>query len=403
MGEGMKKTALACVAVSILLAGIGGCYYIPTGYNGTARASITAKDVPANIATIALIVTGPGMLPIQATYPPTVESIDLDVLAGLERTFTLLLTTPSATLKAEETVDLKAGEMREILFTPKLGGTDIVIPDAQNSRIVQISDMTGAGWIEKGWADLAPTSGSSAFEPWDVDFDDQGRIYIANMGGDSPVGGVIRIDDITHVSETGYLNVESATGMNCLAIDRMNGYVYYTQGYGYLYRKNINSPTIETDLAEEFYFNDDMPNFGTTGIAVDGQGYVYITNNMTSSVVKYDPALPAGSRIIKSGSVGSPWDVTVKDGMVLVSDLGTNSIAIFDLDLNPIGTYTGPIADPFVGTRRFIGALGMPDIYVTDEAGTDRLIYMKDILGTGWTTYGSTGNGTGEFQFFTVS
>jgi hypothetical protein len=400
MGETMKKTALACIAAFILLAGISGCYYIPTGYNGTARANITARDIPANIAAIALIVTGPGMLPIQQTYPPSVESIDLDVLAGPDRTFTLLLTTPSATLKAETTVNLKAGEIRDILFAPKLGGTDIVIPDAENSRIVQISDMTGAGWIEKSYTDFGVPG--YAFQPWDIDFDDQGRIYIANDGSDYSYAGVIRIDDINHVSLADIVEVDPNLGKNTLAVDRVNGYVYYTPGYGTLYRKNINSPTIETDVAEEFYLNDDMPNFGTTGIAVDGQGYVYITNNMDSSVVKYDPALSPGNRIVKSGIVYSPWDVTVKDGMVLVSDLEMNAISIFDLDLNYIDSYSGPTGDEFVGPRRFLGALGMPGIYVIDEAGTDRLIYMHDISGAGWTTYGETGSGTGQFNFFSV-
>jgi hypothetical protein len=403
----MKKTALACVAASIILAGIGGCYYIPTGYNGTARANITARDIPANIAAIALIVTGPGMLPIQQTYPPSVESIDLDVLAGPDRTFTLLLTTPSATLKAEATVDLKAGEIRDILFTPKLGGTDIVIPDGYNSRIVQISDMTGAGWIEKNHMDfgLGPLYGY-AFQPWDIDFDDQGRIYIANNGGDY-VGfpGVIRIDDIGHATSTDMVWVDPNLGMVTLAVDRVNGYIYYTPGYSTLYRKNINSPTIATDIPESFDLNADMPNFGTNGIAVDGGGYVYIVNEFMNNVVKYDPQRPAGSRIVaSSSSVEVPWDVTVKDGMVLVSDPGASCIDIFDKDLNYINSYDGPVADPFVGPRRFLGALGMPGIYITDENNStkERVIYMQDISGAGWVPYGTHGSGLGQFEFFTV-
>ena len=295
----MKKTsarAAAIAAACTLLAGISSCYYIPMGYNGTAGVSIGAKDIPVNMVSVALVVTGPDMMPIQLAFPPAAPPIDLDVPAGPARTFTLFLTTPSATLMASETVDLRAGEDREILFTPKLGGTEILIPDAQNNRIVQISNMAGAGWIEKGWIDIGAPGGYD-FEPWDIDFDDQGRIYIANYGGDGPVGGIIRVDDIDHVSPTGYINVEANGGMNTIAVDRANGYIYYTPGYGTLYRKNINSPTIETDTPESFVLNDDMPNFGTTGIAVDGQGFVYITNNMSSSVVKYNPALPwaAGS------------------------------------------------------------------------------------------------------------
>jgi hypothetical protein len=399
----MKKNALACIAASILLAGIGGCYYIPTGNAGTARATVGAKDVPVYIASIALVVTGPDMMPIQLVFPADAPQIDLDVPAGPARTFTLFLTTPSATLTAEQTVNLTAGEVREILFTPKLGGTEILIPDGYNYRIVQISDMTGAEWIEKSYTDFGVPG--YAFHPWDIDFDDQGRIYIANDGSDYSYAGVIRIDDINHVSLSDITAVDPSLGKNCLAIDRVNGYIYYTPGYGTLYRKNINSTTIETDIPESFDLNADMPNFGTTGIAVDGQGYVYITNNMSSSVVKYDPALPAGSRIVKSNSVETPWDVTVTGGMVLVTDpYGINGIVVFDMDLNPLGSYSGPVGDPFVGPRRFLGAMGMPGIYVTDENNTtkERVIFMQDISGAGWVPYGSHGSGPGQFEFYTV-
>jgi hypothetical protein len=397
----MKKNALAVIAASILLAGISGCYYVPTGYDGTARATVGAKDVPVYIASIALVVTGPDMMPIQLVFPADAPQIDLDVPAGPARTFTLFLTTPSATLVDEQTVNLAAGEVREILFAPKLGGTEILIPDGYNFRVVQISDMTGAGWIEKSYTDFGVPG--YAFHPWDIDFDDQGRIYIANDGSDFSYAGVIRIDDINHVSLSDITAVDPSLGRNCLAVDRVNGYIYYTPGYSTLYRKNINSPTIETDTPESFDLNADMPNFGTNGIAVDGQGYVYITNNMSSSVVKYNPALPAGSRIVKSGIVELPWDVTVKDGRVLVSDRGTDSIAIFDTDLTSLGNYYGPALDPFLGPERFLGALGMPGIYVCDEDNVnDRVVFMQDISGAGWTTYGTQGSGPGQFEFFTV-
>ena len=398
----MKKNALAIIVASILLAGIGGCYYVPTGYDGTARATVGAKDVPVYIASIALVVTGPDMMPIQLVFPADAPQIDLDVPAGPARTFTLFLTTPSATLVDEQTVNLAAGEVREILFTPKLGGTEILIPDGYNFRVVQINDMTGAGWTEKTFADFGVEA--YEFHPWDIDFDDQGRIYIANDGSDSSYAGVIRIDDINHVSLSDITAVDPNIGRNTLAVDRVNGYIYYTPGYSTLYRKNIYSPTIETDIPESFDLNADMPNFGTNGIAVDGQGYVYITNNMSSSVVKYNPALPAGSRIVKSGIVELPWDVMVKDGMVLVSDPGTDSIAIFDTDLTSLGNYYGPALDPFVGPRRFLGALGMPGIYITDENNStkERVVFMQDISGAGWATYGTHGSGPGQFEFYTV-
>jgi hypothetical protein len=350
-----------------------------------------------------LIVTAPGMLPIQKTYSASVESIDLEVPAGLGRTFTLLLTTASATLKAEATVDLKAGETQNILLTPKLAGTDIVIPDARNNRIVQISDMTGAGWIEKGWIDIGAPGGYD-FVPWDIDFDDQGRIYIANTGSDGPVGGVVRVDDIAHLSPTGFVNVDTGTTANTLAVDRVNGYIYYTPGYSPLYRKNIRSATIETDTPEVFNLSLETgigTSFSTKGIAVDAEGYVYLINNLTTpNVLKYDPRRDPGSRVVAFTSVEVPWDVMVKDGKVLVSDPGSTSIAIFDLNLTSIGTYSGSLGGP----ERFLGASDLPGIYLIEEytgaLPVDRLVYMEDISGAGWATYGTTGALTGEFMFF---
>ena len=78
--------------------------------------------------------------------------------------------------------------------------------------------------------------------------------------------------------------------------------------------------------------------------------------------------------------------------------MGINGILVFDTELNPTVEYTGPALDPFVGPKRFLGALGMPGIYLIDEKTwiTDRLIYMLDVTGAGWTTYGSPG----QFIFF---
>ncbi len=401
MGEKMKTKALAIIAISILLAGIGGCYYIPTGFHGTAQASIAAKDVPVNIASIALIVTGPDMAPIQNTYSASVGSIELEVPAGLGRTFTLLLTTASATLRADTTVDLVAGETKEILLTPKLAGTDIVIPDALNNRIVQISDMTGAGWIEKGSTDFG-----GSFMPYDIDFDDQGRIYIANDAAESLVGGVIRIDDIASVSPTGFVNVDAGTTANTLAVDRVNGYVYYTPGYSPLYRKNIHSATIDTDTPESFDLllePEVAGNFNTTGIAVDAEGYVYIINTYGNNVLKYDPRLPVTSRVVASANIEVPWDVAVKGGTVLVSDPGATSIDILDLNLSSIGTYSDPDPALMFKPERFLGASDLPGIYLIEESNLspyDRLVYMQDISGAGWTAFGEWGTSTGQFNFF---
>ena len=313
----MAKRVVTIVSVCLLLAGLGGCYYIPTGYRGTAGAIIGAKDVPVNMVEIALIVTGPDMMPIQMVFPPSMPQIDLDVPAGPARTFTLFLTTPSAVLVGEATVDLAAGETREIILTPKLGGTDIVIPDLINNRIVQMSDMEGRGWIAKNYTDFGVPV--NEFQPLDIDFDDQGRIYVANyVMSTSVLGRVFRIDDILHATPAGYKNIDGGLVANTLTVDRVNGFVYYTTGSSPLLRKNINSPTVTTDSPDSFnlFAEPSIVQFNTTGIAVDRSGCLHIANNMTSEVLKYDPTRAAGLRVVAlatlpglaMGRHGTRWD-----------------------------------------------------------------------------------------------
>ena len=93
----------------------------------------------------------------------------------------------------------------------------------------------------------------------------------------------------------------------------------------------------------------------------------------------------------------------VHDGTVIVTDSTNNKIWYFDENLIPLAppSYQGA----FIGPRRFLGASDIQGIYVTDERNVpeeDRLAFMRDIFGGGWTTFGSTGSGVGQFQFFSV-
>ena len=79
-------------------------------------------------------------------YPVGTTSVTLTVPSGVARTFTLLANTPSVTLKRNVTVDLAPDETKEIGLTPTLSDTQIIVPDYHTNRLVQISDMHGAGW-----------------------------------------------------------------------------------------------------------------------------------------------------------------------------------------------------------------------------------------------------------------
>ena len=96
-------------------------------------------------------------------------------------------------MEGDATVDLAPDETKEIVLTPTLFASQIIVPDLANNRIVQISDMHGTGW-----------TAVSGIYAYDVDFDDQGRVYVAN---NSSPNGIIRMNDITDTSLTALAGV----------------------------------------------------------------------------------------------------------------------------------------------------------------------------------------------------
>jgi len=378
--------ALLCGA---LLA--AGCYYMPSGAQGSARASLAlAKGLPANVSSIALIVSGPGMKTMANEYPVGTSSVSLEVPAGRARTFTLLPSTASVTFKGEATVDLVAGETKEITLSPVLSDTQIIVPDYLNNRLVQISDMLGTGWTVK-------TGAASALYPYDVDFDSQGRIFVA----DYSTTPLYYLDDIT----TNPVSVSIATTyLYALAIDRPANLVYFTNGT-LLYRKDLGDPGDPgTQLS--------IPITGRImGLAVGPDGSLYLADygsGFGGFLLKYDPV---GQNVLASypptvSSYWDPWDVSVQGGYVYsthVLDLGVKKVARSGLDLNFIDEFTGPGSDPFYGPRRFVAILSRK-LTVIDEGYTgvdsNRLAAFSDMAGSGWTTYGATGSSTGQFNFY---
>jgi hypothetical protein len=381
------------------------------GVSGKARAGLVLpRYIAANTTSLALIVEGPGMDTLFASYPAGSQSISIDVPAGHARTFTLLLNSPSATLQGAATVDLLAGETKDVTLTPTVAGTQIVIPDYINSRIVQISDMSGTGWTAKASADFG---GTSTFKPYDIDFDSQGRIYIANYTITTPgaLGAVIRIDDISHTAApgtSGVINVDATSmNVNSIAVDRVNSYVYYLN-MSTLLRKNVNDdstvPPTTSDLASETAIGTIVPR----DIAVDEQGMLYIaipSQTGPGFVVKYNPNLPLRSRVIANSSPGytfsSPWSVMVQGPYVYVSDSGAGNIVRLDKStLAFVDSFAGQAGDTFGRPEAFLATLNRKITVVDEDPGVDRIASFDDMTGAGWTTYGSQGAGQNQFAFY---
>jgi hypothetical protein len=371
-----KLAAVVILGAASLL--FTSCFYMPGVSRGNARAGlILPRSVVPNTASVVLVVEGPGMNTIHASYPTISSSISIDVPAGLARTFTLLLSSASATLQGAATVDLLPGETKDIALNPTIAGTQIVIPDSGNGRLVQISDLKGTG----------PISLSGVF-PSDVDFDDQGRIYVAGSGG------IVRINDI---NDTQFVPIASQSFIEAIAMDPTHTLLYYTDGSS-LWRRQV-IPAIGTeelvDLGRAL-----VTVSGVRGIDVDSDGFVYIANEFPPEILKINPNPATNPTVLKmyTGSLAQPWDILAKGNYIYVSDyyvnpqgfpLGGGQIVRLSKDLGFVDSISGYGSDSFLGPERFVATLNKT-ITVIDEtyaAEGNRLVSFNDMTGAGWTTY----------------
>jgi hypothetical protein len=386
-----KLAAVVILGAAIL--GFTGCYYIP-GFGGRpARANISMSRaaLPANVASIALIVGGPGMDTIAKQYPVGTTKATLTIPSGVARTFTVLASTPSVTFRDDVTVDLAPDETAVIDLKPTLAASQIIVPDYSNSRLVQISDMSGAGWTAY--------PGESSIYPYDVDFDDQGRIYVASYGE------IIQMDDI---SGNGMNSIPDPNGTAVLSIamDRTNDLLYWADDYNSLWRASILPAGADTPV--QVYLGGLMESMTVAGIAVDSDGKVYIADSLNYQILKIDPDPdPSNPTLVASytGTLDYPWDVLVNGDYIYVSDKGALKIIRLSKDLKFVDSFSGPDSDhPFLGPERFIAILNKPITVIDENDGSpvykDRLVSFGDMTGAGWTTYGTTGTGDGQFQFF---
>lgn len=240
---------------------------------------------------------------------------------------------------------------------------------------------------------------------------------------------------------------EETPGM--MAIDRTNDYCYLTTNYvvmdsggmmvrGRIYRADVSgstfTPSLVYDVAEEFGA-ESLPSFFVfDNISLDPKGYIYVICSMsegedTVAVLRVDLSKPVGSRTLfftgetlegMPDNVGPPVDMQVMGKNMYVfcapegeEPIGGIAMLAVDLDMNYKGYYGTLSLSPSLSTAgefflsnqyiRFLrGALDA--VYIMDDdpyaGGGDRIIRFNDISGAGWTTYGSTGSGTGQFQFY---
>jgi hypothetical protein len=335
-----------------------------------------AQSAPSNITSLTLNITGDGMSTITQNYTtPIPDTITIDeVPSGSSRTFEVLAYTPSATLRGAATRDLAGGETVTIPISMGLYETKIVIPDWYSQRLVQIDDMLGSNWIPRTGANIGY---SGTFQPSDIEFDSQGRIYITNRAYSTGEVGIMCIDDINDTSYTSIIsNPTISSAVNAIAINRNNGIIYYGIGSGtyLLYSCNLNgSGNLGITLSG-------ITLVSIRGLAVDDIGNLFIaaTINIAGSnyqrIIKYEPTTTTVSTY--STDLIYPWDVVVKGNYLYIADYDnifpydSSKVVRLSLNLDSIDQLGTAGSSTFHGPHRFLAILNNRFFLIDEDENT---------------------------------
>ena len=156
---------------------------------------------------------------------------------------------------------------------------------------------------------------------------------------------------------------------------------------------------------DEFWFGDRWGNFvsDTAGVAIDGDGYVYVSSEYNSRMAKY---APDGSRVLSWGKPGKepgqftfPRDVAV-DALdnVYVADRGNDRVQKF----SPSGKLLLVVGKTGRGDGELMGPRGVAvgpggEIYISDNADGGR-VQIFSAGGAFLKRIGGPGSAAGSFK-----
>ncbi len=376
-----------------------------------------AQSAPASFSNITVRVTGPDIALIEKSFAPY-STISLSVPAGALRIFEVTAyvapgdPSAAASFRGTSSANCPAGETVSVPVVMGLNETKIVIPDPFDNifysirRLIQINDMTGSGWTDIQGSDIGF---AGTFYPLDVDFDSRGRIYIAN-NATSGSDVVIRINNMS-ATEHDTLGTGSGSGIVSVAVDRARNQVYYATSSGTLKRCNLDGTA---DAAISKTGSENVNLIRGLDMASDGTLYIAGTNGSgLPRIFRYDTA---STQVTASYGtyLGNPNYLDVKSrgpNVYVANPGGASGYVIIQLtaDLQFIAGYGSIVSSlntnpgMFYSPQRFVG-IRNDTLIVTDERppneDIDKLVSFNDITGAGWTTYGTTGKGVGQFQFF---
>lgn len=402
----MKKIYFTLIIISSLLI-LSTCVFVGDS-TVTVSPVIKAIGIPTNITFVELTVSGPGMNTIVIVYDSLPSSIELSIPSGSDRMFELVVyvddpMSAATSFKGTAIADLSQGNA-EITLSMGLNSTKLVIPDNDNNRLVQIDDMSGSGWKEIINSDIGcPIN----IDPNDVDFDSQGRIYIAIDTASSTDPFIIRIDNLDAVTYTTII-MGKATPCVALTADRKNGYLYYATSME-LYRCNFDG-TNDTNLTTAGIA-------AIQGLAVDQNGYLYIADYAGNNIIKYDPINQITVETSTSTNLNAPWDILVKDDYIYVANYaGADDFKIIRFDQN-LGSelgfgkaavdYLDTAPNHFQGPHRFIAILNKKFYLIDEEESSplgqedvEKIVAFDDELSSSWEAFDPSSIGQTAFGFY---
>ncbi len=278
--------------------------------------------------------------------------------------------------------------------------TKLVIPDYRRNRLVQVNSLNTAS---ANWDLYQPVLGT--IYPYDIDFDYEGIIYIANFAA---APDVLRLNNIKGTSP-GDITDGNINNTAAVAVDKIRDLVYYGNG-NILRRSNL-------DGSGQSAINTGAPHniTGILGLDVDENGILYIVGTdapgVNQLVFRYD----IDNNLSSSINIQGAKDVILKGNYVYVAttDLITPApIVRLTKDLTSrenFGIAASNKSDTspghFLGPMRFVAILNKR-FYLIDEGGgapdADRIIAF-DAVGSwsGWDVKEGTDFPGGDtFQFY---
>ncbi|MBN2161100.1 MAG: hypothetical protein JW807_17065 [Spirochaetes bacterium] len=376
-----------------------------------------AQTAPASFSSIFVRVTGPDMGPIEKTFSPG-ASISFEVPAGAVRQFEVIAYVapgdPSAAVSFRGTgaASLPAGSTVSIIVAMSLYETKLVIPEYYNNRLYIIDSLVDTIPVtiyantlaEKNSPEFSSWYTFMDIQPYDIDYDSLGRIYMSN-DPDVEYACIMRMNT---VNGDGVVPIVELSGMGQIygiAIDRKRNLLYYGTDSNGIWSVDLSLKTERQLPLPIAYSGLSM----IRGIAIDEEGNcLYLTGSYGGfyGVLKFKADEPENTDITRWTQLTSleptdeTFDVLIKKPFVYVSQYSTsggtnnNILQLAAADL----TYTGTIMEGlisveppifFFGPTRFVAKMNR-GIRVMDQAPSlidNRIVFFLDMDGTGWYPY----------------